>query len=133
MDPFKQEVLRLIAPSKKILSIGLGDLVTSRNLTLRSAGFEVLSATTLEDTGKACLSAKYDLAIIGCAFTNEERSALVRCVKGIFHLPVIIVADADCPRSLPADSYLQVDAPPESLLDAVRMLLGDKILTRRAG
>ena len=38
-----------------ILSIGLGDLVSARNATLRTAGFDVTAALSLEDVSHGAL------------------------------------------------------------------------------
>ncbi len=110
----------------KILSVGLGDLVSARNAALRMAGFEVVAAISLEDVFQQCGSGRFDVAVVGHGFSIQERAELVRCIKEIFRLPVILIADGQRLASLHADSHIAVDAPTEDLVCAIQQLLDDK-------
>jgi len=121
-----------MASSTKVLSIGLGDLVTARNATLRASGFDVMAVTTMEEAARACWLTDYDVAIVGYAFTNEEKSLLVRCVQAIFQVPVILITDGESLGSLRADSYIHVDAPPEELIHAIGTVVESKSLRSAA-
>ena len=110
----------------KILSVGLGDLVSARNAALRVAGFEVVAAISLEDVFQQCGSGRFDVAIVGHGFSIQERAELVRCIREIFRLPVILIADGQLLASLHADSHIAVDAPTEELVCAIQQLLDDK-------
>ena len=109
--------------SGRILSIGLGDLVSARNAALRLAGFDVASAISLEDIFRLCGSNRFDLAIVGHAFSLAERAELVRCVQGDFFLPVILIEDGQVLASLHADSHIHVNDSPEELVRAIKRLM----------
>ena len=115
--------------SAKVLSVGLGDLVSARNAALRMAGFEVVAAISLEDVFQQCCSGHYDVAIVGHGFSIQERAEIVRCIKGAFRLPVILITEGQFLVSLHADSHIAVDAPTEDLVCAIQKLLGDKGLS----
>ena len=109
----------------KILSVGLGDLVSCRESALRTAGFEVVSALCLQDLARACASAQFDVAIVGYAFSVPEKAQFVRCLQGVFQLPVILITGrSQYLASIRADSYVSMDAPFADLLRAVSQLSG---------
>ena len=111
----------------KILSVGLGDLVSCRESALRTAGFEVVAALSLDDLARACTSAPFDVAIVGYAFSNPEKVQFVRCLQGVFQLPVIlIIGRSRHLASIRADSYVSIDAPFTDLLRAISQLAGDQ-------
>lgn len=110
----------------KILSVGLGDLVSARNAALRVAGFEVVAAISLEDVFQQCGSCRFDVAIVGHGFSIQERAEFVRCLRRVFRLPVILIAEGQILASLHADSHIAVDAPTEVLVCAIQQLLNDK-------
>jgi hypothetical protein len=109
--------------SANILSIGLGDLVSARNAALRSAGFEVTAAICLEDVFRLCRSSHFDVAIVGHAFSIAERAEFVRCTRGDFRLPVILIDEGQILASLPVDSHIHVNDSPEELIYAVERLM----------
>ena len=109
--------------SANILSNALGDLVSARNATLRSARFDVAAAICLEDVFRLCGSSHFDLAIVGHAFSIAERAEFVRCIRGDFRLPVILIDEGQILASLPADSHIHVNDPPEELTYAVERLM----------
>jgi DNA-binding NarL/FixJ family response regulator len=113
----------------KILSVGLGDLVSARNAALRVAGFEVVAAISLEDVFQQCGSGRFDVAIVGYGFSVQERAEFVRWFRGVLRLPVILIAEGQFLASLQADSHLDVSAPPEDLVCAIQQVLGDKGLS----
>ncbi len=49
-------------PVSNVLSVGLSDLVSTRNAALRRAGFRVVSAASLQETGEACESELFDVS-----------------------------------------------------------------------
>ncbi|OAI56964.1 hypothetical protein AYO50_02180 [Acidobacteria bacterium SCGC AG-212-P17] len=106
-----------------ILSIGLGDLVSARNAALRTAGFDVVAAISLEDVFHLCASSRFDLAIVGHAFSVAERAELVRCTRGDFRLPVILIDEGQILGSLPVDDHVHVDAPTEELIYAIERVM----------
>ncbi len=111
----------------KILSIGLGDLVSRRDAALRTAGFEVVSALSLDELARACTSIQFDVAIVGYAFSVPEKAQFVRCLQGVFRLPVILITGRNqYLASIRADSYISMDAPFNDLLDAISQLTGDQ-------
>src|SRR6476660_4499196 len=109
--------------SGNIISIGLGDLVSARNAALRKAGFDVVAAMSLEDVFHLCTSSRFDLAIVGHAFSIAERAEFVRCIKGDFRLPVILIDEGQVLASLPADSHIHVNDSPEELIYAIERLM----------
>jgi DNA-binding NarL/FixJ family response regulator len=110
----------------KVLSVGLGDLVSARNAALRMAGFEVVAALSLEDVFQQCASGHFDVAIVGHGFSIQERAEFVRCIRGVFRIPVILIAEGQVLASLHADSHIDVGAPTEDLVGAIQQLLDDK-------
>jgi len=111
----------------KILSVGLGDLVSCRDAALRTAGFEVVAALCLDDLARACTSTQFDVAIVGYAFSVPEKAQFVRCLQGVFQLPVILITGrSQYLASIRADSYVSIDAPFTDLLRAVSQLAGDQ-------
>ena len=109
--------------SEKILSVGLGDLVSARNAALRLAGFDVVAATSLEDVFHLCRSHQFDVAIVGHAFSLAERAEFVRCIQRDFSLPVILIENGQVMASLHADSHIHVNDSPEELVCAIKRLL----------
>jgi len=113
--------------SAKILSVGLGDLIGCRNASLRTAGFEVVAALCLEDLARACTADRFDVAIVGYAFSIPEKAQFVRCLQGVFRLPVILITGrSQYLAAIRADSYLSIDAPFTDLLLAISQLAGDQ-------
>lgn len=109
--------------SGRILSIGLGDLVSARNAALRLAGFDVVAAISLEDIFHLCGSSRFNLAIVGHAFSVAERAKFVRCIQSDFLLPVILIEDGQALASLHADSHIHVNDSPEELVRAIERLM----------
>jgi DNA-binding response OmpR family regulator len=112
--------------SARVLSVGMGDLVSSRNAALRSAGFQVVAAVCLEDVARACTSARFDVAIVGYAFSIQEKTQFVRCLQGVFRVPVILITGrTQYIATIRADSYVHMDAPLDELVCAVSRLEND--------
>jgi hypothetical protein len=109
--------------SGKILSVGLGDLVSARNAALRLAGYDVVAAISLEDVFRLCGSSRFNIAIVGHAFSLAERAEFVRCIQGDFLLPVILIEDGQVLASLHADSHIHVNDSPEELVCAIKRLM----------
>lgn len=112
--------------SGKVLSIGLGDLVSARNAALRRVGFDVVAAISLEDVFRLCGSSRFDVAIVGHAFSISERADFLRCIREDFRLPVILIDNAQSFASLHADSRVHVDAPTEELVRAIERLIDEQ-------
>ena len=115
-----------MASAAKVLSVGLGDLVSARNAALRTAGFKVVAAISIEDVFQECGPARFDIAIVGHAFSIPERVGFVRCIQRIFRLPVILIAEGEIFASIRADSQIGVDAPPEDLISAIHRVIDEK-------
>jgi DNA-binding NarL/FixJ family response regulator len=112
--------------SGKVLSIGLGDLVSARNAALRRLGFDVVAAISLEEVFRLCGSSRFDVAIVGHAFSISERADFLRCLQEDFRLPVILIDNAQSLASLRADSHVHVDAPTEDLVRAIERLMDEQ-------
>jgi hypothetical protein len=115
----------VMVSSAKVLCVGLGDLVSSRNATLRTAGFDVVTATCLEEVVQQCGSLHFDVAIVGLVFSSLEKAQFAGCLQGVFRLPVILITADQFWTNIRADSYIRVDAPWEDLVGAVNRLAGD--------
>ena len=109
--------------SVKILSVGLGDLVSARNAALRTAGFDVTAALSLEDVFRLCGSSRFNVAIVGHVFSLAERAEFMRCIQGDFLLPVILIEDGQALASLHPDSHIHVNDSPEELVRAIKHLM----------
>jgi hypothetical protein len=129
---FTIEAMAAMMGSGKILSIGLGDLASGRNAALRSAGFDVVAAISLEDVFRLCGASRFDLAIVGHAFSIAERAEFVRCTQRDFRLPVILIDEGRIPGSLRADSHVHVDASTEELVGAIHWLTRRKAFAAAA-
>jgi hypothetical protein len=110
-----------------VLSVGLGDLVTPRNAALREAGFEVVAATCLEELAQHCDSVRFDAAVVGYAFSIPEKALFVRCIQGVFRLPVVLISDGPPVFSITADKHICVDAPAEDLVRAITQLMSGRM------
>lgn len=110
----------------KVLSVGLGDLVSGRNAALRTVGFDVVAAISLEDVFQQCGSGHFDVAIVGHGFSIHERAEFVRCIREVFRIPVVLIAEGQLLASLHADSHIDVNAPTEELVSVIQQLLDDK-------
>ena len=115
-----------MASAAKVLSVGLGDLVSARNAALRTAGFEVVAAISIEDVFQECGPARFDIAIVGHAFSIQERAEFVRCIQRTFRLPVILIAEGEIFASIRADAQIDVDAPPKDLISAIHRVIDEK-------
>jgi hypothetical protein len=114
-----------MASAAKVLSVGLGDLVSSRNAALRSAGFDVIAAISIEEVFQQCGPIRFDVAVVGHAFSIRERAEFVRCIQGVFRLPVILIAEDEVFTSIQADSHIRVDATAEELVRAINRIIED--------
>lgn len=114
-----------MASGAKVLSVGLGDLVSSRNAALRSAGFEVIAAISIEEIFQQCSPVRFDVAVVGHAFSIHERAEFVRCIQSVLRLPVILIAEGEVLTSIQADSHIRVDAPAEELVCAINRIIED--------
>jgi hypothetical protein len=112
--------------STRILSVGLGDLVSARNAALRIAGFDVVAALSLEEVFHQCGPGHFDVAIVGHGFSIQEKAEFVRCIHGFFHLPVVLIAEGQLLASLHADSHVDVEAPAEELVCAIQRVIEDR-------
>ena len=111
----------------KVLSVGLGDLVSCRDASLRTAGFEVVTALCLGDLARACTCYRFDVAIVGYAFPIEEKAQFVRCLQGVFGLPVILVTKRNqYLAAVRADAYVPMEAPFSDLLSAISQFAGQQ-------
>ena len=110
----------------KILCVGLGDLVSARNATLRMAGFDVVAAISLEDVFHQCGHGHFDVAIVGLGFSLQERAEFVRCIQGFFYVPVILIAQGQLLASLHAASHVDVEASVEELICSIQRVIEDR-------
>lgn len=104
-----------------VLAVGLSDLVSTRNAALRRAGFRVVSASSVHETGEACKSELFDVVVIGQIFSAKEKTLLIHRIKEDFHLPVVLITGGRMPNC-PVDAYVRADAPAEDLLQAIAQL-----------
>ncbi len=107
-----------------VLSVGLSDLVSTRNAALRRAGFRVVSAASLQETGEACESELFDVAVIGQILSAKEKTLLIHRIKTDFNLPVVLITGGRLPNCR-ADAYVRPDAPPEDLFQAIAQLAAE--------
>ena len=116
----------------KVLAIGLGDLVTSRNAALRKAGFDVVAVTCLEEVAQQCSSGRFDAAVVASIFSIQEKAMFVRCIQGVFQLPVVLISDGPHVASITADTHVRVDAPADDLVTAIIQLVSGGVREPRA-
>jgi DNA-binding NtrC family response regulator len=111
-------------PVASVLSVGLSDLVSTRNAALRRAGFHVVAASSLKETAEACESGSFDVAVIGQILSAKEKTLLIHQIKADFHLPVVLMTGGASPHC-PADAYVRADAPAEDLFQAITQLAAE--------
>jgi DNA-binding NtrC family response regulator len=109
-------------PVAKVLSVGLSDLVSPGNASLRRAGFQVVAATCLEEACEACQSWLFDVVVVGHTLSDRVKALLLRRVKADFHLPVVLITGGPFLHCDRADAYIRADAPAEDLFQAITQL-----------
>jgi len=90
------------------------------------AGFDVVAAICLEDVFHQCGPGHFDVAIVGLGFSIQEKAEYVRCIHGLFHLPVILIARGQFLASLHADSQVDVEASAEELIFEIQRVIEDR-------
>jgi hypothetical protein len=87
----------------------------------------VVAALCLDDLVRACASTQFAVAIVGYAFSIPEKAQFVRCLQGVFRLPVILITSrSQYLASIRADSYVSIEAPFSELLGAISQFAGDQ-------
>jgi len=109
-------------PVADVLSVGLGDLVSPGNASLRCAGFQVVAATCFEEACEACESCSFDVVVVGHTLSAGEKALLLRRAKADFHLPVVLITRGRFLHCDRADAYVRADAPVQDLLHAITRL-----------
>ena len=84
------------------------------------------SSICLEYVFQHCTSLHLDLAIVGHGLSFQERAEFVRCIQGVFRLPVILIVEGELLGSIRADSHIDVNAPIEKLVCAIKRLFGEE-------
>lgn len=107
----------------KVLSVGIGEWVRTRNAELRSAGFEVVAAISLDGILQRCCAQRFDLAVVDHAYSVPETAQLVRCLQDVFRVPVVLIWRESRLESIPAEENVALQAPLEDLLTAIRRLV----------
>ncbi len=111
-------------PVANVLSVGLSDLVSTRNAALRRAGFEVVAAASLKEAAEACESGLFDVVVIGQTLSAKEKTLLIHRIKADFHLPAVLMTGGPSP-SCPADAHVRADAPAENLFQVITQLTAE--------
>lgn len=112
-------------PVASVLSVGLSDLVSTRNAALRRAGFHVVAASSLKETAEACESGSFDVVVIGQILSAKEKTLLIHQIKADFHLPVVLMTGGASPHCR-ADAYVRAEAPAEDLFQAIAQLTAQR-------
>src|ERR1700730_15437221 len=115
----RQRRRKQMGASGKVLSIGLGDLVSARNAGLRMAGFDVVAALSIDEVFRLCEASMFDLAIVGHAFSFAERAEFVRCSRGECMLSISFFDEGHVMACLQEDYRVPVTAPTADLVGAI--------------
>ena len=108
-----------------VLSVGLSDLVSTRNAWLRRAGFQVVAASSFAEAGEACGSQAFDVVVIGHTLSSEEKVRLLRRFGRDARIPVVLITGKPFLTCDQADSYISCGAPIQDLCDAIAQLAAD--------
>lgn len=90
------------------------------------AGFDVVAAISLEDVFHQCGHGHFDVAIVGLGFSIHERAEFVRCIQGLFYVPVILIVQGQLLASLHADLQVDVEASAEELIGSIQQVIEDR-------
>jgi DNA-binding NtrC family response regulator len=111
--------------SVNVLSVGLSDLVSTRNASLRRAGFQVVAAASFAEADEARTSQTFDVVVVGHTLSSEEKVRLLRRFSRDVHIPVVLITGRPFLTCDQADSYIGAGAPMKDLCDAITQLALD--------
>jgi DNA-binding NtrC family response regulator len=111
--------------SVNVLSVGLSDLVSTRNASLRRAGFQVVAAASFAEAREACGSQAFDVVVVGQTLSSEEKVRLLRRFTRGARIPLVLITGRPFLTCDRADSYISSDAPIKVLCDAIAQLSAD--------
>ena len=110
--------------SKRILSISYDrSLLSTRQLILEQAGYEVTSALGFTDALEWCKKGAFDLVLIGHSIPREDKQTLVKVARMVSQAPVLSILR---PTSVPlaeVDYSVKSADGPEALIAAVENAL----------
>ena len=109
----------------RILSISPSEvLLTTRQLVLERAGYQVLSLADVSADHAFSKNDKFDLAIIGHNFRAEEKRRIARIINQQFPGLAILELCLHSPE-IPGADFIFNDSPDE-LLNAIREILAGR-------
>lgn len=106
-----------------VLSIGLdAELLSTRNLVLRSAGYTVVAAISLKEAIDRFQDGDFDLVLLCHSVPTKEKDRLTCWIRASgSHVPVVSVSGSPCQRDTFTDATVESD--PNSLLEGMRKAL----------
>ena len=111
--------------AKKILSISYDEpLLTTREMLLAQAGYEVTSALGFDEAMKHCEGPAYDLVILGHSIPRRDTQDLLRQVRRSAKVPVVSLRRYGEDPTPGADYSVENSEGPQVLLGAVKKALG---------
>lgn len=111
--------------SKRILSVSYDEsLLSTRQLILQHAGYEVTSALGFTDALEHCKKGEFDLVLIGHSIPREDKQTLVKVTRMVSQAPVLSILRPTSAPLAEADYSVQSADGPEALVAAVDKALG---------
>lgn len=113
--------------AKKILSISFDEpLLTTREMILTRAGYEVTSALGFDEALKQCSAHAFDLVILGHSIPRKNKQSLLEAVRNFDGVPVLSLRRPGEDAITGPDYSLENSDGPAVLLGAVKKALGAK-------
>jgi DNA-binding response OmpR family regulator len=111
--------------AKKILSVSYDEpLLTTREMLLAQAGYQVTSALGFDQALKHCSERSYDLVIMGQSIPLRDKQSLLEAVRKFDGVPVLgLRLHGEGPMA-GVDYSIENSEGPAALLGAVKKTLG---------
>lgn len=119
--------------SRRILAYGEDSLViATRAMILRRAGYEVVHTTRMADLAPLLRGIFFDMILVGDSLRTRENVLLVQRLRAQFPaLLIAMVQDEKEDRDPWSTAF--VSSSPEQMLNAIRLLLDERLRKPAAG
>lgn len=122
--PAEQEKLKLAPQPARILSVTYDhSLAVTRAMLFNSVGFQVSSATTLDQAIQFCAHKKFELIVIGHSIALENRRLLIKELRRRCTTPLLALQRPGGPPVTDVDYVFDSTQSPALLLEEVINIL----------
>ncbi len=117
----------------KLLSLGKHTPVLgARNRMLERAGYEVVSASSVQDAERKLKAQRFDAAIIGYTFSKKEKQLLAKLTGDGYDLPAILLYIKPGDMGIPASAHVSAVNGEAALLAAITSVLRGRVMENKA-